>query len=164
MINEIQRVADLANWSGWVPFTQAVVQAPQTPGVYLARRGNDGALVYVGKSGERRGMGIRGRLIIYSQGQAAVSGLGEAALDRALADRTWLLTRLAEVDTGRPRRATSWAREAIRWTDLYLCWHGTESEAAATRLEREVLSRLGDYPLWNRRRIVHDEQLRATAD
>ena len=151
MTDEIQRVANLANWSVWMPFAQAVVEAPRTPGVYLARQGNDGALVYVGKSGERRGMGIRGRLIIYSQGQAAVSGLGEAALDRALADRAWLLSRLAEVDAGRPRRATSWAREAIRWTDLYLCWHGTETEAAATRLEREVLSHLRDHPLWNRR-------------
>jgi hypothetical protein len=55
------------------------------PGVYLARQGDHDDLVYVGMAGERRGQGIKGRLIVYSRGKAAVSGLGEAALDRALA-------------------------------------------------------------------------------
>jgi len=151
---EIERVAALAPWSAWMPFTRAVAAAPQSPGVYLARQGRDGALVYVGKSGERRGMGIRGRLIIYSTGQAAVSGLGEAALDRALADPTWLRDRLAEVEAGRPRRAMWWAQEAIRRADLHLCWHGTETEAAAAHLERDVQALLEDHPLWNRKRTA----------
>jgi hypothetical protein len=39
---------------------------------------------------ERRGQGIRGRLTVYRRGRAAVSGLGEAAMDRALRDPDWL--------------------------------------------------------------------------
>jgi hypothetical protein len=37
-------------------------------------------------AGERRGQGIRGRLNVYGSGKALASGLGEAVMDRALAD------------------------------------------------------------------------------
>jgi hypothetical protein len=151
VISPAESIADVAAWSTWMPFTLAVNRAPRRPGVYLARQGSDGALIYVGKAGERRGWGIRGRLALYSRGQAAASGLGEAAFDRALADRAWLLQRLAEVDAGNPRRVTAWAREAIRWADIYLCWFATEDEASAAELERRVLTILHGHPLWNRR-------------
>jgi hypothetical protein len=152
MADEFDWLALLATWSAWLPFARAVTLAPKTPGVYLARQGMAGGLVYVGKSGERKRMGLRGALLILAQGQAATSGLGEAALDRALADRDWVHDRLVEIDAGRPRRATAWAREAIRRADLYLCWHGTGSEPEATRLERAVLAEVADRQLWNRGR------------
>jgi hypothetical protein len=44
------------------------------PGVYLAREGQDGPIVYVGMAGELRGEGIRGRLNVYSSGKGVVSG------------------------------------------------------------------------------------------
>jgi hypothetical protein len=158
VISQAEILADIAAWSTWMPFARAVDRAPRRPGVYLARQGPDGALIYVGKAGERRGWGIRGRLAVYSRGQAAVSGLGEAAFDRALADREWLLRRLAEVDAGHPRRVTAWAREAIRWADVYLCWFVTEDEASAAELERRVLTILHGHPLWNRRGGADGEQ------
>ena len=69
---------------------------PRLPGVYLAREGATGELVYVGMAGERRGQGIRERLTIYARGKALASGLGEAVFDRALADPEWLRDRLTE--------------------------------------------------------------------
>jgi hypothetical protein len=47
----------LAAWSPWLPFAQAAADSPRVPGVYLARRGKLGELVYVGMAGERRGAG-----------------------------------------------------------------------------------------------------------
>src|SRR4051812_48519295 len=85
---------DLAAWSGWVPMTEAVAAAALTPGVYMAREGPAGPVVYVGMAGERRGKGIRGRLGVYNSGKGMVSGLGEAAMDRALADPACLRARL----------------------------------------------------------------------
>ena len=73
-------------WAPWLLFEEAVRVAPREPGVYVARERPTGQIVYIGMAGERRGQGIRGRLRIYLTGKAAVSGLGEAALDRALAD------------------------------------------------------------------------------
>jgi hypothetical protein len=74
----------LADWSPWLPFEAAVQQAPLLPGVYMARTpGATNEVVYVGMAGERRGRGIRGRLTVYQRGRAAVSGLGEAVMDRA---------------------------------------------------------------------------------
>lgn len=79
-----QEVLDLASWSEWVPLADAEV--PQMPGVYLAKRGAAGPLVYVGTAGERQGEGLRGRLRRYTSGKALASGLGEAVFDLALAD------------------------------------------------------------------------------
>ncbi|SCG40856.1 hypothetical protein GA0070619_1026 [Micromonospora zamorensis] len=103
-------VAALAKWSPWLPFHDAAVSAPRLPGVYLARQGAAGGLVYVGMAGERRGQGLRGRLTVYRRGKAAVSGLGEAVLDRALADATFVQEHLEQLIGGQPKRAATWAR------------------------------------------------------
>jgi hypothetical protein len=76
----------LAPWSTWCPFDDACKKALRLPGVYMAGASIDGPVVYVGMGGERRGTGVPGRLAVYSRGRAAVSGMGEAAMDRALAD------------------------------------------------------------------------------
>jgi len=119
---ELNSVESLAAWSAWVPLVEAVASAPIEPGVYMAREGAHGPVVYVGMAGERRGRGVRGRLSVYSRGKAAVSGLGEAAMDRALADPAWLRARLAEAEAGRPERAAAWARLALQRSDLHLRW------------------------------------------
>lgn len=82
-----------------------------------------------------------------------MSGLGEAALDRALADPAWLRDRLSDVDAGRQDRARWWAAAAIDRAGLQLCWATTEDGDAAKALERAVLDVLADSPhLWNRAR------------
>jgi hypothetical protein len=144
-----QEVLDLASWSKWVPLAGAEV--PQMPGVYLARQGAAGPLVYVGRAGERQGEGLRGRLRRYTSGKALASGLGEAVFDRALADAQWLRERLAEVESGRPRRATEWGKAALAWADLHVCWAVTESGTAAKALEKKVLV-LNTAEWWNRAR------------
>jgi hypothetical protein len=143
---------DLATWSAWLPFHDAALVAPKLPGVYLARQGTDGPLVYVGMAGERRGAGLRGRLTVYRRGKAAVSGLGEAVLDRALADVGFLQQRLDEVIAGAPRRASVWAQLAFEWADLHVRWAVTDDRAGAVILERAGLDLLRAAPLWNRHR------------
>lgn len=83
--------------------------APLVPGVYMAREGTAGPIVYVGMAGERAGRtgtgtpkGLRGRLGVYASGKGLASGLGEAVMDRALADPGWLRERLTEVESGEP--------------------------------------------------------------
>ncbi|RKN56158.1 hypothetical protein D7193_11545 [Micromonospora costi] len=120
--------------------------------MYLARQTANGPLVYVGMAGERRGRGIKGRLTVYYRGKAAVSGLGEAALDRALADLQWLRQRVAEVEAGQARRAASWAQEAIHHADLHISWATTADRESAVALERRALATLVDASLWNRDR------------
>lgn len=88
-------LAGICNWSPWVAFNRATETAPRSPGVYMAREGSSGPVIYIGMAGERRGsrdrpQGIRGRLSIYARGKALASGLGEAVLDRALSDVAWL--------------------------------------------------------------------------
>ncbi len=106
-------VEPLAAWSGWLPFDEAVCSTTMKPGVYMARTGEMGPVVYVGMAGERRGRGVRGRLETYQRGKGAVSGLGEACLDRALADPEWVAERLADLRNGTALRAKSWARLAV---------------------------------------------------
>lgn len=118
----------------------------------MAREGVDGAVVYVGMAGERRGRGVRGRLSVYSRGKAVVSGLGEAAMDRALADPAWLKARLADVEAGRPERAAAWGRLALERADLHLRWTVASDRAEALALESAVLIELSSTDLWNRRR------------
>lgn len=72
----LEIVHRLADWSDWAPFSAAHELAPLVPGVYLAREGADGELVYVGMAYERHGKGIRGRLTVYARGKALASGLG----------------------------------------------------------------------------------------
>lgn len=144
-------VAGLAAWSAWVPLANAGEHAPRSPGVYMAR--DEAAVtVYVGMAGERRGQGLRGRLLLYLTGKAAVSGLGEAAFDRALADAVWVRERLAHIDKGEPERAKTWARLAVERADLQVRWAETTDRAAARQLERDVLTALKAQALWNRLR------------
>lgn len=144
----------LADWSPWVPFTDAVAQAPLSPGVYMARAGSDGPLVYVGMAGERRGKGIRGRLAVYASGKGAVSGLGEAVFNQALMTPTWVRERLAELEAGNPSTAKGWARAALDAAGLYVCWACAPDRAAAYTLEQKVLERFSAAPLWNVRRPI----------
>lgn len=153
-LDPLAAVRDLADWSRWVPWRQAVAEAPPLPGVYVARDGDNGAVVYVGKAGERAASrpGLRGRLGVYASGKAAVSGLGEAVLDRALADPAWLRTRAARAEAGEPARAKDWARDAFDRLDLRVAWAQTETGADAAALERQVIGVLGlGGGLWNRR-------------
>lgn len=146
----------LCTWSNWVPFAEAQAAAPRVPGVYMAREGDDGPVVYIGMAGERAGggkpEGIRGRLSVYARGKGLVSGLGEAVFDRALADPEWLAGRLAEVKSGRPARAKEWGRAAFVRADLHIRWTVTEDRASALALERACLDVLAKSDLWNRHR------------
>lgn len=76
-------------------------------------------IVYVGMAGERAAsgtpQGLHGRLTAYQRGRGAVSGFGEAALDRALSvagDHTrqaalMVATAAATSASGRPTRGLS---------------------------------------------------------
>ncbi|MER6017726.1 hypothetical protein [Streptomyces anulatus] len=134
-----QGLQGMAPWTEWVPLISA--DPPPSPGVYLARQGAGGPVVYVGVgAGARKGGGLRGRLGRCTSGKALASGLGEAIFDRALADRDWLRKRLAEVESGRPMRAAQWGRAALMWADLHVCWALTEDREEALALERRVLA------------------------
>jgi hypothetical protein len=143
-------------WSQWMPFAEGIEQAPKLPGVYMIRRSGTPDVVYIGSAGERTGggspQGLRGRLRVYASGKAAVSGLGEAVLDRAVADPEWLHARLAEAEAGTPRRAKEWSKLAMEWAGLEIRWTTTSSKAAAEVLEDELIA--AHDSLWNRRRIV----------
>ncbi len=143
------RLADL-EWSAWHPLDQAAKEATTRPGVYAAR--SDGQIVYIGMAGERRGLGVRGRLQIYGRGRGAVSGLGEAALDRALADPAWLAQRLATLLTEGPSRSKHWAVAALQRAEVELCWVAAPDGATAREWETQVLQELEDVALWNRAR------------
>jgi hypothetical protein len=144
-------VEALADWSPWVPIAEVGDYAPRSPGVYTAR--DEAAVtVYVGMAGERRGEGLRGRLLLYLTGKAAVSGLGEAVFDRALADADWVRERLEHINRGEPERAKTWARLAVHRAALQVRWAETADRAAAVQLERDVLTALKAEALWNRLR------------
>lgn len=142
-------VDQLALWSEWAPFADAALVAPRSPGVYQMRV-PDGTVVYVGMAGERKGQGLRGRLSIYRRGRGAVSGFGEAALDRALADVTFIEDHLEAVREGQVARAAAWARDAIAWMKVEIRWTGCETEAEALALEDEVVHLLKSHGIWNR--------------
>jgi hypothetical protein len=118
----------------------------------MARQGTDGGLVYVGMAGERRGQGIRGRLTVYRRGKGAVSGLGEAVLDRALADVDFVQGQLNDLLVGQAKRAAVWAQDAFTWADLHIRWAVTPDKSAAAALERAILQAAQAMPLWNRAR------------
>lgn len=142
-------VDGLAEWSEWKPFAVAAPRAPAVPGVYQMRL-RDGSIVYVGMAGERKGQGIRGRLSIYRRGKGAVSGFGEAALDRALASTAFIEEHLDNVRAGNPARASIWAQDAIRWLDVEVRWAECETRDAAFELESATVELLVTYDLWNR--------------
>jgi len=156
MTDPLVTLSALAAWSPWLPFAAAVAAAPRVPGVYVAREGLTGPLVYVGMAGERasggRPKGLHGRLAVYASGKALASGLGEAVLDRALADPLWLEERLAALAAGRPERAKQWGQAAFARADLHVAMATTTDRAAAATLERAVLDALAALALWNRAR------------
>lgn len=135
-----------------MPFSEARGAAPRRPGGYLAREGLNGPIMYVGMAGERRGQGIRGRLNVYGSGKGLVSGLGEAVIDRALADIHWLRERLADVEQGHPLRAKAWGQAAFAPANLHISWAISEDRRSALELERAVLLALDSRDLWNRAR------------
>lgn len=76
-------------------------------------------------------------------------------VDRAVADAGWLRARLAEVEAGHPRRVKEWARLAMEWADLEVCWTVAVDKASAEALERQLI--IGHHGLWNRRHVVTAE-------
>lgn len=157
VLDPMGAIEELGEWSEWVPFAEALVVAPRLPGVYLVREGQDGDIIYVGMAGERRGsrdqpQGLRGRLAIYARGKGLASGLGEAAFDRALADPDWIRARLAEVESGEPKRAKAWGKAALTRAGLEVRWAVTEDKTSALVLERQCLDALATAELWNRYR------------
>lgn len=153
------RLANL-EWSPWHRLEQAAKEATTSPGVYAAR--SDDQIVYIGMAGERRGLGVRGRLQIYVRGRGAVSGLGEAALDRALADPAWLAQRLTTLLTEGPSRSKNWAVAALHRAAVELCWVAAPDGPTAREWETQALQELEDVALWNRARPASREQAHQT--
>jgi hypothetical protein len=147
-------IRELAEWSDWMPFAEAIPSAPREPGVYLLREPLTAIIRYAGMAGERSGggrpQGLYGRLRVYSNGRGAISGFGEAALDRALADPAWLEQQLQDLRTHGPKRAQDWAREAVLRLDLEVTWSVTPDAADARYLETQVVTLLRTHGLWNR--------------
>jgi hypothetical protein len=85
-------------------------------------------------------------------GKAAVSGLGEAAFDRALADVEWVRARLDDLEQDGPKRAKMWAQLAVERAHLEVRWTVVEDRLAALSLERQVIDALRAEALWNRLR------------
>jgi hypothetical protein len=148
------RLADL-EWSSWCPLDQAANEATTSPGIYAAR--SDDQIVYIGMAGVRRGLGVRGRLQVYGRGRGAVSGLGEAALDRALADPAWLAHRLTMLLTEGSSRSKDWAVAALHRAQVELCWVAAPDAPTAREWETRVLVELEDVALWNRARPAPPE-------
>lgn len=151
----LDAVDGLADWSSWRPFEHSAIEAPRTPGVYQFRLPATNEVVYVGMAGERRvsggaPKGLHGRLTIYRRGRGAVSGFGEAALDRALGDIDFLEARLTELRTQGAQRAKVWAQKAIAWLAPEVRWATCRDRTEALRLEDEVEKLLGPHGLWNR--------------
>lgn len=147
-------------WSPWHPIAHAAKEATTSPGIYAAR--SDDQLVYIGMAGERRGLGVRGRLQIYVRGRGAVSGLGEAALDRALGDPAWLAQRLTTLLADGPSRSKDWAVAALHRAQVELSWVAAPDGPTAREWETQVLQELEDVALWNRARPAPRAQTRET--
>jgi hypothetical protein len=148
-----QDTADLAEWSSWLPFEDARRAAPREPGVYLMREPT-GEIRYAGMAGERaasgRPEGLHGRLSAYLSGKGAVSGFGEAALDRALADPDWVEQQLRRLRARGPKRAKEWAREAVQRLGLEVSWAVCANKDDARFLESRVVALLRPHGLWNK--------------
>lgn len=148
------QVQSTATWAEWRPFPDAIADAPRLPGVYLLREPATGVIRYVGMAGERTGggspQGLRGRLSVYRTGKGAVSGFGEAALDRALADPKWVQQQLQRLRSSGPQRAKEWAAAAISRLAPEVSWATTADRAAARTLEDDVVALLRTHDIWNR--------------
>lgn len=153
-LDAYREVDELAEWSAWAPLAEALPWAPREPGVYLFREHDTHRVRYVGMAGERGGsgrpQGLYGRLSVYRTGQGAVSGFGEAALDRALADPEWVAERLVELRAGRPSRAKHWARDAVARLAPEVTWATCHERADARHLEVRAEALLRPFGLWNR--------------
>ena len=90
-----------------------------------------------------------GRLGVYRSGKGAVSGFGEAVLDRALGDEQFVIARLARLRVNGPMRTKDWAREAIAWLSPEVCWAVRTDRAFALELEDRVEKALKAHGLWN---------------
>lgn len=152
-------IAGLADWTAWQKFTAAnVATVSKAPGVYLFRRSAAwpvavaGEILYVGRAGERRGKGVQERLRVYVSGRAPHSGLGNLALERALADGDWLRDRLRRVDAGEVMTVQKWARDAVSWADLEFSIASTQDDRSSELLEAATIAALRAHALWNRRR------------
>lgn len=147
-------VEELAEWSAWAPFPEALPHAPRQPGVYLLREHDTHRVRYVGMAGERGGagrpQGLHGRLSAYRTGHGAVSGFAEAALDLALADPDWVASRLERLRAGTAGRTKDWAREAVVRLAPEVRWAGCHERADARDLETRALGLLRPFGLWNR--------------
>lgn len=147
-------VAAAASWSPWCPFVSGAIAAPRLPGVYLFRERESHVIRYVGMAGERAGggrpQGLQGRLSVYRTGKGAVSGFGEAALDRALADADWVQCQLDRLRREGPRRAKLWAADAILRLSPEISWAATIDRLTAKTLEDDVVLLLRPHGLWNR--------------
>jgi hypothetical protein len=149
-------VDGLKGWPKWMPIaTASSGSAPREPGMYMARTGPNGPVIYVGMAGERSGkgktkpQGLKGRLSAYLSGQGLGGGLLGITFDRALANPAFLRERMAEVDAGKPLRAKDWATAALVPHDLHVRWIVRADPAAARKLEEECLMILKDAGLWN---------------
>ncbi len=144
-------VDSLTVWSPWTSFAGAIQEAPRLPGVYLLREGSSVQIRYVGMAGERAGgarpQGLHGPLSVYLSGKAAVSGFGEAALDRALADPVWVEARLQHLAVSGPQRAKEWARQAIARLAPEVRWAITHDRLEARELEGQIVELLRPFGL-----------------
>jgi len=142
----------IADWSQWRPFFDVAQTAPRLPGVYMMRSRATSDVVYVGRAGDRNGKGLRGRLNVYLRGRGAVSGFGEAALDRALSDVDWMTRRVASLSTSGGVRTREWAKAAVERADVDVRWTVCADRDSSLALETAVLRVLNAEPLWNRQR------------
>lgn len=79
-----------------------------------------------------------------------MSGLGEAVLDRALADPEWLTASSSSSVHKVPHGRRSGLASAFDREQLDVTWSPTATAKAAEELERQILIELGDAVLWNR--------------
>lgn len=151
----IAAVEQTATWTPWSRFSDVATEAPTTPGVYMFR--SEGKIIYVGVAGPRDGNGTKdpkglfGRFTIYRGGR--VTGFGQALFDAALADREFLQGRIAELDSGQPRRAVDWVRTAYEHYDPDVRWAVLNTKDDALRIEKQIVGMLREYDLLNREAV-----------
>ena len=135
-------VEKLGPWSAWTPIEKSREAAPRKPGVYMARTGRHGPVIYVGMAGERSGrgtktpQGINGRLSAYLTGQGLGGGLLGRSFELALSNPAWLRARIADLEAGKRPRAKDWGKAALVPHNLYVRW--------ARSLDRHRHRTLGD--------------------
>lgn len=147
LLEAYRSVEELADWSPWTPLETSAREAPREPGVYLLREPLLGTVRHAGMAGERAGggrpQGLAGRLSAYRTGHGTLSAFSEAALDHALGDADWVVSRLADLRERGPSRTREWARDAVARLRLEVSWAVCAERADARYLERQVLDRLG---------------------